>query len=378
MVYNVCFILLLTSHFFQILHASEVPRTITSGFNPIHPTHRELEKKAKNLNIHGKVALHMAQLQEILPSLLYEHIPYTILQRTDFSVQDDDVMRSKKYLRLALTLKTNRVVSSESLQKQLISCSFYQSFQHALNQGSSLPENDNHADYYLSTAQLAYWTTLSYDKDPDKTLQDKLTLLESADSHVHQARQEIHKLPNSQQMLNSLLMINTVIHSALKEFPPERLHELALDENTRLSLQTYDQNQDSYEGYIKKKEDLARDKFQKNPQSKTLPIDQIIKNYKKILKDKFLQQQKTTEQKLELILRQNHLALLQVLSDKKAISNQVMAKIHAQKMIQHVFLYQQFKFLGDSINEMKEVLAAKLIQITNAVQEEVKKQLANE
>lgn len=359
-------------------YSSGLPEQLKTGSNVLRETVSELARRASQLSPDKKIALHMAQLKEILPDILFAFLPYEQLKQINFSVQDDDIERAKKYERLGLFLLNNSFLDERGLKEEQISCCFQQSFLHLQRIEPYLAAENNNTDYYLSTAQLAYWAAIAYSKDATKDSASIISLLNNSLYFLRKSTEEINSFPSGDEVDEAEQIASFVIHSSLNKLPRKRLTELALDETTKLSLLDYQENPTYYENYIEKKAELARKKLMNSRflelHSELLEkVDDVIENYKKILRQKILNEQKTPNQKIETIIKQDKHPLLLRLIEMQVLAEETLAQLEEKKVLVRLSLKEQFSFLGSDFGPTKEILVRKALKIYGAVTKELEK-----
>lgn len=62
-------------------------------------------ERVANMSRQDREQLEHLQLQEILPSVIHQQMPWYVLKEVGFSISDDNLTRTQKYIRLAQITK---------------------------------------------------------------------------------------------------------------------------------------------------------------------------------------------------------------------------------------------------------------------------------
>jgi hypothetical protein len=344
---------------FKCLYSA--PSKIKSGYSNLKPTQHELEKKAQRLTQTQKKELHFKQLSEILPQEIIHNVSYETLSKIDFSPSDDDITRAKKYEKLGLTLLNSE---TKTRKNKIIHMSFYYAFAHLQKLERYLKGKYN-IDYYLSTAQISFWAARFCQQQERK---DKLLL--SAKYFLNNAINQIENIPTQQEFEEASYFVSTLLEKITARLPVTRLNELALDPLTKLSLEDFSEKDNIY---LSTRLAQAKEKLSKIPDLSEDIIFNTLQKYSLSIKDKIKSEQKSKEEKISCILKQDKLQIFHHLVRLDLVDGDDLEKIKVNNFLERMELEDQYKFLAKKSNlsdSIKESFQKSILKLHDSLEKE--------
>jgi hypothetical protein len=345
---------------------------LKSGFDIVKPTQKELENRAKNLTKANKKNLHFKQLVEILPKEIIDNVSCRVLTDIGFSVQDDDLLRAKKYERLALLLINSKEVKDFDLRRELIFCCFYQSFCH-LSTIEVYSKLDCNVDYYLSTAQVAFWAARAKKKCSSYDREEVDGLIGYSQYYLKKASQKLEDTLSGEDISSALLFIEKAVRESVLKTPTESIPLLASDSLTYILLSETTLESSLYKEYLDKRVSVARGKISKNIPSSV--VSNAMSKYKDKLSKQIEEELLSEQEKVNYILQQDALELYRRLKNLGLLSNDVAIGVETKGLLEKYRLYLQFAFLLKSRNiipseygkEIRKVYLHSFVKLNNSL-----------
>ena len=306
-----------------MIFAGESPQipSLKTGWELGKSEHDYAIDRVEKMSREDKEQLEYLQLKEILPEVIHQQLPWYVLKEVGFSLTDDNLSRSQKYIRLAQLTKVygqdnnytrkwiRQHVELETLDEETINQVTYESYRSAFESLKALEPmvlGFEKLDYYTSLAQIELWTAhalLAYD---DSKLESAVGLLFECFRSLKDAEEALKEFPSGADVMEKIQTLNRVLERSLIQIPDNQLKEMAVDATTKLSLaDENDLENIHYEIVEKQVENAKKSLSGRNDLSETIK-QQTIENFRalKLEKVAHIVGIKSRQEKLKIILAQ--------------------------------------------------------------------------
>lgn len=253
--------------------SQEIPK-LKSGIDFFAPSEAELQERLNRLSHQDKEAIERVQLKQIIPDVLFSQIPYELLSKIKFSLQDDPYTRAKKFEQLGLALSR----MENGPQKSILS---YYAFDFAFQSLASVEgiTESQAMDYYLSLAQFEIWAAknllmvLPNSKQAIRKLIHALSLLRKSD-------EALQNIPLHRE-IEAFLNFETMIQQLVFQMSEDDLLKMGVDPLAKTVLSTQSEVDELMMGIAEKRtQKMQNSEAFKNAQVPEAVRAQAILHYK--------------------------------------------------------------------------------------------------
>lgn len=310
----------------------------------------------------GKETLEYLQLKELLPASIYDKLPCYLLKEVGFSLADDKLSRSKKFIKLALITKSygqdnnyttkwlQEHLELEELDDETINQVVYESYQLAaefLKLNEPMVGGFEKLDYYTSLAQQQLWAVhalLSYDPSQHEKA---LGLLFECYNSLKAAQVALNEFPSGTEVTHRIEILANLVKSRVLQLPDDLLKQMAADQTTELMLAEQSDLEKICHNIVENKMSEARKTIELQSQLSPAMKEKTLERFRALKLEKIASFMglKTRQEKISIILAQSLQVNWNSLKRIKSVTEEDKALVEELGLLSYAYLLDNYRFI---------------------------------